>query len=95
MAHVGRMGRMGMGRIPWPPRRISGEEAQARTSFFSGHNEGATKCTGARAPRGGRAQSPVRRNPNPQTTEHEAARERLAVEVLYFSKAIGGLYRFP
>jgi hypothetical protein len=32
----------------------------------------------------------VRRNPNPQTTENEAARERLAVlEVLLFT-AIGG-----
>jgi hypothetical protein len=23
-----------VGRIPWPPREISGEEAQARTRFF-------------------------------------------------------------
>ena len=25
---------LGIGRIPWPPREISGEEAQARTRFF-------------------------------------------------------------
>jgi hypothetical protein len=52
---------------------------------FPGHNEseGATKCTAGR----GRAQSPARRNPDPQTpTEHEAARERLAVEVSYSAK---------
>jgi hypothetical protein len=48
--------RLAAGRIPWPcpPWEISrggSTGAQARTSGpdFSGHNEGATKCTGARA----------------------------------------------
>jgi hypothetical protein len=49
------------------------------------HNEGAAKAPSA--PGRGRAQSPLRRNPNPQTTEHEAAtRERLAVEVSFSAK---------
>jgi hypothetical protein len=30
----GKLGLKFLGRIPWPPREISGEEAQARTRFF-------------------------------------------------------------
>jgi hypothetical protein len=37
------------------------------------------------APGRGRAQSPVRRNPNPQTTEHEAHESGSQFEVLLFS----------
>jgi hypothetical protein len=47
-ATAGTETRKKLGRIPWPPREISGEDAQARTRF-SGHHEGAAKCTGARA----------------------------------------------
>jgi hypothetical protein len=39
----------------------------------------------------GRAQSPVRRNPNPQTTEHEPAESGSQLEGFLFSKAIRGL----
>jgi hypothetical protein len=39
------------------------------------------------APGRGRAQSPVRRNPNPQTTEHEAAEGGSRSQVSYSSKA--------
>ena len=46
------------------------------------------------APGRGRAQSPVRRNPNPQTTEHEAA-TRAALAVKFPIPAnIGGLCQF-
>jgi hypothetical protein len=63
-----------LGRTPWPPREISGGGATGPRPGpdLSGHNEGASKCAGARARPAPSAQSPVRRNPNPQTTEHEA-----------------------
>jgi hypothetical protein len=40
---------------------------------FPGHNEGTTKCTGARA-----RPEPRAAKPEPQATKHEAARERLS-----------------
>jgi hypothetical protein len=62
------------------------EEAQARAMFFvfSGHNEGATKHQvhrhrGEGAPRAAGPCAPVRRNPNPQTTEHERGSTRAGV----------------
>jgi hypothetical protein len=68
-----------VGRIPWPPREISGGGGTGPDQIFLG----ITRAP-ASAPGRGRAQSPVRRNPNPQTTEHERhTKAALAVKVSY------------
>jgi hypothetical protein len=64
-----------IGRIPWPPREISGGEHRPGPDF-SGHNKGANKCAGAR-----RAQSPVcAAKPEPPDHRARGTRERLQFE---------------
>jgi hypothetical protein len=78
---------MPLGRIPWPPREISGGGGHRPGPDFSGHNEGANKCAGARA-------RPEPRAAKPEPPDHRArgTRERLAAwGVFLFSKAIRGL----
>jgi hypothetical protein len=75
------------GRTSWPPCwEISGEEAQARTRFSWAYNEGATKCTGARA-----RPEPCAAKPEPP--DHRArgsTRAARSLRVSYSAKAIGG-----
>jgi hypothetical protein len=56
------------------------------------HNEGTTRFAGAGARPEPRA--PCGEKPNPQITEHEAARGRLADDVFLFSKGMGVQCRF-
>jgi hypothetical protein len=97
-------GGMETGRKPASPTHgttsNSRQDSMATPGNFGGGSTGPDQIflDMARAPPSppgrGRAQSPVRRKPNPQATKHEAAREGFAVEVSYSSKAIGHHYRF-
>ena len=68
-----------LGRFPWPPQEISGEEAQARTRF-SGHNEGATKCTGARV-----RPEPCAAKPEPPDHRARGSTDQLAARGFSYS----------
>jgi hypothetical protein len=78
-----------VGRIPWPPREISGEEAQAR-SRFSGLNEGATKCTGARARPEPCAAKPEPPDHRARGSHESGSQSRFPIP----AKATGGLCQF-
>jgi hypothetical protein len=64
-----------LGRIPWPPREIWGGGHRPGPDF-SGHNEGANKCAGARA-----RPEPCAAKPEPadhRQSSTRGTRERLA-----------------
>jgi hypothetical protein len=72
-----RAGSARAGRIPWPPRGISGEEAQARARVFLGitHNEQRGRHQVHRGEGAPRALCGKSRTPRPQSAHEHGARE--------------------
>jgi hypothetical protein len=62
---------------------------------FPGHNEGAAKCTGARARPEPCAAKPEPPAPRPQSTEHERQTRAARIEVPFSNSTIGGMPWFP
>jgi hypothetical protein len=78
-----------LGRIPWPPREISGEEARPGPDF-SGHNEGAAKCTGPRA-----RPEPCAAKPEPPDHRARGSHESGSRSQVSYSSKAQEVCRFP